>query len=681
MISQITCFNGRGMMYQYRVGNYPGRLRKLRTLVAIAVLAVLIVGVLAGPGARQAIALGSCNSGQRYQQTITVNGGGFARDDKPVEVKLNLTPLLAAQGGAGAINLDSLCLDEIDGGVVDNAVIFQFDKAADYQATNKARGTLTFLMAGHTAANATRTYRLYFDTASGFTAPAFIDRVMLTDGVSHKGYQSIQISTGDAEYFYHKPGGGFATLLDKNNNDWIGWNTTAGGAGDFRGIPNMVHPNDGGYFHPGRNNATTTVLSDGALKATFKSASKPNGDWEVRWDVFPDYARMTVVRQGTANYWWLYEGTPGGALEPAVDRLTRSDGSTIKASGTWTNDIAGDEWIFVSDPNVGANGRSLFLIHHQADSKVDGYTADATNSMTIFGFGRSGNSRLLNTLPQQFTLGFTEETAVGNVESVVNAAYKPLVITGENDVDGDPDPGPVCNPLPFNVYVSPKKNVQIDGVAYADEDIMRFDGTTCEWALVFDGTAYGLPASANVDALAVDGADLYLSFLAPLNVPGIPGKVDDSDVVKFSDGVFSLYFDGSMFGLTVNAEDVDAIAFDATGNLLVSTTGAYLVDGLPKGQDEDLLRFDGAAWEVYFDGSHHAGLGAEDVSGVDVLAGGEIALTVLDSFSVAGLKGNGADIFLCTPSSLGYLTTECAYSSLWRSTDYDLASFNAIDIE
>ena len=35
--------------------------------------------------------------------------------------------------------------------------------------------------------------------------------------------------------------------------------------------------------------------------------------------------------------------------------------------------------------------------------------------------------------------------------------------------------------------------------------------------------------------------------------------------------------------------------------------------------------FDGAAWEVYFDGSHHAGLGAEDVSGVDVLAGGEIA--------------------------------------------------------
>lgn len=671
------------MMHHYRSASRLDRVQTIRILFVMATLLVFMVGVPIGPGARRAVALGSCHTSQRYQHTLTVNAGGFARDDKPVEVKLNLTPLLAAQAGSGAINLQSLCLDEIDGGVVDNAVIFQFDKAADYHAANKARGTLTFLMGGHTAANATRTYRLYFDTGSGFTAPTFIDRVNLTDGVAHKNYQSIKITTDAAQYFYHKPGGGFATLLDKNNNDWIDWNTTEGGAGDFRGIPNMIHPNNGGYFHPGRDNVATTVLADGPLKATFKSASKPDGVWEVRWDVFPDYARMTVVRQGPANYWWLYEGVPGGELEPAVDRLTRSDGSSIKASETWTSDIAGDEWIFVTDPNVGNDGRSLFLIHHQTDSRVDGYAPDGTNAMTIFGFGRSGNSRLLNTLPQQFTFGFTDETTVGAVEPVVNAAYKLLVITGENDADDDPgpDPGPVCNPLPFDVYVSPKKNVQIDGVGYADEDVMLFDGATCEWSLVFDGTAHGLPASANVDGLVVDGSDLYLSFLAPLTVPGISGKVDDSDVVKFSGGVFSLYFDGSNFGLAASAEDIDAIAFDGTGNLLVSTTGAYFVDGLPKGQDEDVLRFDGAAWAVYFDGSHNAGLASEDIGGIDVLAGGQIALTVLDSFSVPGLKGNGTDIFLCTPSSLGYLTTVCTYSPLWRSTDYNLASFDAIDIE
>jgi hypothetical protein len=644
--------------------------------------AVLLAGGMTGGLTRSAAALASCQTGQAYHHDITVDANGIARADKPVEVKLNLTPLLAAQGGSGAINLNSLCVDEMDGSaVIDNDVPFQFDRTSDYNATSKARGTLTFLMEGPTAANATRKYRLHFDTASGFTAPTFADQVELTDGVAHKGYTSLRLVTADAEYFYHKPGGGFATLFDTNNNDWIGWNTATGGAGDFRGIPNMLHPNDGGYFHPGRNSATTTVVADGPLKVTFKSVSKGDTSWEVVWDVFPTYARMTVVRQGTANYWWQYEGTPGGQLEPAIDRLTRSDGNSIKASGTWTTDIPGDEWIFVTDPNVGANGRSLYLAHHQGDAKVDGYTADGSNEMTIFGFGRSANQRLLNSLPQQFTLGFTDETTLAGVGAVVNDAYKPLDITGQNDAGEDPGTGPGCDPLPYSVYASPKKNVAIDGLSVADEDVAKYDGATCEWSLVFDGSADGLPGTANVDALAVDGADLYLSFVAAVNVPGISGQVDDSDVVKYSGGSFSLYLDGSAFGLSTDAEDIDAIAFDETGKLLVSTLGAYLVTGLPKGQDEDLLRFDGAAWQVRFDGSHNAGLGAEDVAGADVAPGGEIYLSVLDAFTVPGAKGNATDIILCAPSSLGYQATNCAYSLFWRSSLFGLSGFNAFDIE
>ena len=103
--------------------------------------------------------------------------------------------------------------------------------------------------------------------------------------------------------------------------------------------------------------------------------------------------------------------------------------------------------------------------------------------------------------------------------------------------------------------------------------------------------------------------------------------------------------------------------------------------GLPKGQDEDLLRFDGAAWSVYFDGSHNAGLGGEDVAGADVAANGNIYLSVLDAFSVPGAKGNGTDIFRCVPGSLGYLSTTCTYSLFWRSTSYGMGAFNAIDIE
>lgn len=654
--------------------------RLIRALLVSVFVTLVALSLFAGSGGRRAAALSSCNTGQLYFHDITLDAGGFARTDKPAEVNLDLTPLLAAQGGSGAINLNSLCVDEMDGGVIDNNVPFQFDPFSNYNATTKARGVLTILMTGNTADNATRSYRLHFDTAGGFSAPSFTDQVTLTDGVSHKGYQSIHIVTAVADYYYHKPGGGFATLFDADSNDWIDWNTASGGSGDFRGIPNMVHPNDGGYFHPGRTGIGTAVLRDGPLKASFRSTSN-NGDWEVRWDIFPTYARMTVVKAGSANYWWLYEGVPGGSLETSggnADRLTRSNGDSITAAGTWTTDIPGDEWVFVTDQST---ERSLYLIHHQEDTKVDGYKPDTGGAMTIFGFGRNGNLRLLSDKPNQFTFGFVDETNINGVRPVVNDAYKPLNITGSNDSGDDGGGGgPVCNSQPYVYYLSPKGNVTIDGVTYPDEDVLKYDANTCEWSSIFDGTAAGLPASANVDALAVDGTDLYLSFLAKLNVPGL-GLISDSDVVKYDGTAFSLYFDGSLYGLSVAAEDVDAIAFDTNGDLLVSTSGSYTVPGLPKGQDEDLLRVNGGVLGVYLDGSQNAGLGPEDIVGADVATNGDIYLSVLDAFNLSGMKGNGTDIFRCVPGSVGNPTTNCTYNLFWNSAEHGLKAFDAFDIE
>ena len=642
-----------------------------RVLEGVVLAFLLLVG-LGRASRRLVLAAGE----PQYEHIVTVNGNGFARTNKVVEVALNFTPLLASQGGSGALDPASIRVYEVNAGgdVIDADVPFQFDRAGDYNATNKARGTLVFLMTGSTGANETRRYNVRFDvTGTGFNAPSFTDRVTLTDGVAHKGYQSVRVVTADAEYFYHKPGGGFATLLDANNNDWINWNTANGGAGDFRGIPNMVHPNDGGYFHPGRNSVSTTVVYDGPLRATFRSTSN-NGAWQVQWDVFPEYARMTVLKTPGTNYWFLYEGVPGGQLQLGSDRMTRSNGSSIPASGTWDTDIPGDEWVFASDPGV---GRSLFLAHHQSDTKIDGYYADGSN-MTVFGFGRSNNQRMLNGLPRQFTIGFVDATAIGGVEPVVNAAYKPLTITGANDDGGDP--GPTCDPQSYDVYFSPKANKTVGGVVLADEDIVRYDGSTCEVSVVFDGSAHGLAASANIDAFALQGGDTYFSLLAAGNVPGL-GKVDDSDVIKYNGSAFTLFFDGSAHGLTVDAEDVDAIAFDETGKLLLSTSGSYAVPGLAKGGDEDLLRYDAGTWELRFDGSHNAGLASEDIVGASVAANGDIYLSVLDAFNVGGISGNANDIFICTPSSLGDHNTSCTYSLFWDASTFGLPPFDAFDIQ
>ena len=42
----------------------------------------------------------------------------------------------------------------------------------------------------------------------------------------------------------------------------------------------------------------------------------------------------------------------------------------------------------------------------------------------------------------------------------------------------------------------------------------------------------------------------------------------------------------------------------------------------------------------------------------------KIYLTTLGVFNVTGLSGDGADIFICTPGSLG-TTTACNFNSYW----------------
>jgi hypothetical protein len=133
----------------------------------------------------------------------------------------------------------------------------------------------------------------------------------------------------------------------------------------------MVYPAN--IFHPGFTSASSTLIHDGPLRASVESPSD-DGTFRTRWDFYPDYAQMTVLH-ATGNYWFLYEGTPGGVLDrtaPNNDFFVRSDGTVYSVATTWTGglDIPGDEWVYFSDPIV---AKSLFLVHHTDDTVKDWY--------------------------------------------------------------------------------------------------------------------------------------------------------------------------------------------------------------------------------------------------------------------------------------------------------------------
>ncbi len=360
-----------------------------------------------------------------YRAAVTVDMNGYARKDAVSELAINFTTLLASSGAVDAFDEASIRVVEVDGSnsILDNNVPFQFDADTDFDAGTNAAGTLIFLLVGDSTANEARTYHVYFDLLDGqpATPVSVTPQVLLTDDVTDEGLASYQIETNSATYFYQKQAGGFSSLVDSAGNDWINHNSSAGSAGDFRGIPNLVHPNDGGYFHPGRSGVVSSVLAQGALKATIHSRTTDNS-WEVLWEIFPDHARMTVLKAAT-NYWFLYEGTPGGTLDLGSDFMVRSDGTQTLVDEAWTGDIDAPEWIFFGD---GTASRSLYFVKHDDDALVDSYY-EKDQLMTVFGFGRDGNTRALTQTPSQFTLGFSEQTGAAAVEPTIDSAYQQLV--------------------------------------------------------------------------------------------------------------------------------------------------------------------------------------------------------------------------------------------------------------
>jgi hypothetical protein len=647
-----------------------------RGLLFLFYLALLAL-VAGASGPRPAHAAGDWSfPDRRLRLPLTIGAGPVGRTDKIADVVVDFTPLLAGKGFTQSpFDPGSLRVVEVNGAgqVLNDSVPFQFDPAPGYDATTNARGTLVLLLSGQTAAGSSRRYQVYFDLVGPqYSQAPMTPRLSLTDGVVDSGFAAYRLTTPAATYVYHKQGGGFAHLLDLNGNDWISWNTAKGYAGDYRGIPNLVHPRSGGYFHPGRTTSSSSILNQGPLKVTVKSVSSDKV-WETQWEVYPTYARLTVTKAG-GRYWFLYEGTPGGELTGS-DRVVRANGNETGGFGSFSQDLSGEEWVYFRDP---AAAQTLFLVHEQEDTVIDSYQS-GDDLMTVFGFGRDIAAAYLNTVPQHFVFGLAPAGDHAAMTAAIHAAYKPLTIA-VGPVESDLPDTPGCQGPNEILYFSSMSAGSVGGVAFGDEDVVQYDRATCEWSLAFDGSAAGLPAAADVDGFEVgpDGA-FYLSFLQAIPVPGITGKVDDSDVVRYDGESFSLWFDGSQFGLTTDSEDVDAVAFDPEGRLLISTLGGYSVPGLGKGADEDLLRLENQTWALIFDGSHNAGLAAEDIDGAAWLPDGTIWLNLLDAFALGGVRGDGSDILGCSPTSLGALTTTCAYQLVWDAgANGGLSGVNAL---
>jgi hypothetical protein len=104
-----------------------------------------------------------------------------------------------------------------------------------------------------------------------------------------------------------------------------------------------------------------------------------------------------------------------------------------------------------------------------------------------------------------------------------------------------------------------------------------------------------------VDAVSTFGNDLLLSFDTTVTLGG--QTAHEEDLVRFDGSGFTLFFDGSAAGVPTGL-NVDAAHFMGRGKLALSFDGSGSLPGVTFA-DEDVIEYDLSAgtWEILYDGS------------------------------------------------------------------------------
>jgi hypothetical protein len=100
-----------------------------------------------------------------------------------------------------------------------------------------------------------------------------------------------------------------------------------------------------------------------------------------------------------------------------------------------------------------------------------------------------------------------------------------------------------------------------EGLVVEDEDILRFDPATFAIQLFFDGSAHGIPAEADLDAVAWLGenGELLLSLDLPVQLGGELLRPSDVAALHVASGAWSIAYTGSDRFAAWSGRDVVAL--------------------------------------------------------------------------------------------------------------------------
>ncbi len=243
------------------------------------------------------------------------------------------------------------------------------------------------------------------------------------------GAPSIKISTLNAQYVYDLTGGAFSEIRDISGNDWVQYDNI-GAPICYRGVPNMqtygANGEYAGIFHPGYGTVHSIVEEKGDIYIRIRSKTSYRlstggkrfyrGDWECVWEIYPHFAKCTVLKCEKTGFAFLYEGVPGGKkFDENTQYCMNANEEKHYFKKKKINTNCKEKWVYFGCDN---SENALFFNYDEAESEFE-KTFQVFDELAVFGFAREALPGITS-LPATFSLGFISSNNYSDVKKHIN---------------------------------------------------------------------------------------------------------------------------------------------------------------------------------------------------------------------------------------------------------------------
>ena len=280
---------------------------------------------------------------------------------------------------------------------------------------------------------------------------------------------------------------------------------------------------------------------------------------------------------------------------------------------TLTDAGPGDVTVGATVPVVGL-GDGAYQVHVRVRDVAGNWSADVTTTLQVTGplaFSTLGKASPRG-IDGSGNYSYGYEWSGSDYAVATDFTAAPYLVPPTANVDG------LSQVDPTHFYLSFDKNTSLPGLGTVqDEDVVFWnDGS---WSVFFDGTSHGLRSpKEDIDALSVVGDELFFSTRGNVKPPRVRGKADNADIYRWDGRRYTRIFDASTNGVP-GAANVDGYDQVDGEHFYLSFAASTRIRGLGRVQDEDVVAWSLGEYSIYFDGTAHGMAGKRhDVDGLDV---------------------------------------------------------------